>query len=638
MVRKKNRGFSLIEVIVAVAVLTLLMAPIIKQVIQTLQTSAQAKERQAAIENAEYVLNYMQETPVSKLNTLAGKLGATPAADAEGKTITESIDGGTLKFTSCVSTPAANCFLWTNGPYASVDDYMKRDPISDSQVTAALSSAVGVPYSATTYTLEDTSISRGDKMYQRKVTVDNLRAVVAANDATIETNFSDGAIAALKGEGFTITTEGAAVKYDETTGLVTDIVVSKVVGMRSPNGSGTSYMQDLDSSKVAIIQGSASNFDAQAETDLYNLKMNRLKASRPDDWVQAMLSKGGSVLDTRLFNDNVSKMTRVSIVSGYDKDRKLKYYDVDCTVFYEDYLIKTGGSGTEKAKDSDAAIEVDAEDMDIDQTVPEVLTYNAYTHRFYTNQAPDIYLVYEPYVANGNNYSNNDYILTYDGVLYGPNEKHAKMYIIKPNKGRVVKYNELTEQPADWEANYASYYKMDDGKYVPVTGTAGSEEGTVAAPVWSADTYYEKSHEFTTKLTTDFESKVNIYVNNLQLKDASTNVLPIYTNINLNSFKCGLPAKATDGCQYAGEGNANINRYYGVVKSVAGDEINKDDRYTINDIGRSMYDPNLVKDVHEDVTLSDRVYTVTVQMDKLKEDGSVYSGYSVRLSGAKGAE
>ena len=36
----------MIEVIVAVAVLTLLMAPIIKQVIQTLQTSAQAKERQ----------------------------------------------------------------------------------------------------------------------------------------------------------------------------------------------------------------------------------------------------------------------------------------------------------------------------------------------------------------------------------------------------------------------------------------------------------------------------------------------------------------------------------------------------------------------------------------------------------------
>ena len=75
-----------------------------------------------------------------------------------------------------------------------------------------------------------------------------------------------------------------------------------------------------------------------------------------------------------------------------------------------------------------------------------------------------------------------------------------------------------------------------------------------------------------------------------------------------------------------------------MVKSVADDDVDKNDKYTIADIGRNAYDPDLVKDVHEDVTLSDRVYTVTVQMDKLKEDGSVYSGYSVRLSGAKGAE
>ena len=53
---------------------------------------------------------------------------------------------------------------------------------------------------------------------------------------------------------------------------------------------------------------------------------------------------------------------------------------------------------------------------------------------------------------------------------------------------------------------------------------------------------------------------------------------------------------------------------------------------------RTAYDSAIVKDIHEDVTLSDRVYTVTVQLDKLNEDGSVYSGYSVKLSGAKGAE
>ena len=66
MVRKKNKGFSLIEVVVAVAILTLLISPILAQVIQTLSVSAAAKEKQYAVENAEYVLNYIQETPVSK--------------------------------------------------------------------------------------------------------------------------------------------------------------------------------------------------------------------------------------------------------------------------------------------------------------------------------------------------------------------------------------------------------------------------------------------------------------------------------------------------------------------------------------------------------------------------------------------
>jgi prepilin-type N-terminal cleavage/methylation domain-containing protein len=50
----KNKGFSLIEVIVAVAILTLLMAPILVQVSKTLSNSAAAKERQYAVENAEF--------------------------------------------------------------------------------------------------------------------------------------------------------------------------------------------------------------------------------------------------------------------------------------------------------------------------------------------------------------------------------------------------------------------------------------------------------------------------------------------------------------------------------------------------------------------------------------------------------
>ena len=632
MVRKNNKGFSLIEVIVAVAILTLLMAPIIQQVIQTLNTSAQAKERQYAVENAEYILNYIQETPVSKLNILSGKLGTTPAVGVDGKPVTANIDGADLQFTS-YNKSEVGVFIWTCGEYEDVDTYVKRPEISAAQITNALSSSYAISYSAATYTLDKDAMGRADKFYQRKVIIDNLHAMVAAEGRTVETYFSADALAALKADGFTITTEGAAVKYNDT-GYITDIVTSKVKGLRSPNGTGTSYMQDLDSSKVAIIQGTASNFDEQAENDLYNLKMAMLKKYNPDAWVQAMVTKNpdGSILDTSAYyNDNVSKMTRISIISGYDPTRELKYYDVECTVFYEDYLIKSGTAGGGAGNDAaaGAAEDISSAELNAQLAKPQVLTYNAYSRRFYTNQAPDIYLVYEPYVARGSDYANKDYIVTYDGVLYGENEKHSKLYVIKPNKGRVVKYNLLTEKPKDWSINYTGYFMKSGSNYVTV---APAEE----APEFELNKFYERSHDFTTQLTTASDNPVQIYMNYIKgtAEGAVSTQIPVYTNITKNMFVCQLPDNNKDGVQYI----TNQDLYYGVVESSETGMTDPDLKYTAAKVTRTAYDSGNIHDISEDVTLSDRVYTVTVQLDKLKEDGSVYSGYSVRLSGAKGAE
>ena len=678
MVRKNNKGFSLIEVIVAVAILTLLMAPIIQQVIQTLNTSAQAKERQYAVENAEYILNYMQETPVSKLDSLSKDLGAVPVDDEDGI----SIDGGSLKFTG-YEKKTMNANFWIVKPesgkedehdseaWASQELYLSRAEISDGQINSALEGSVGYSYNATLFTLANDSMGRKDNVYRRKVIVDNLRAVVASKMCTIETSFSSKAIDVLKSKDFTITSEGAAVRTDDD-GFVTDIIVSKVKGMRSPNGTGTSYMQDLDSSKVAIIQGSASNFDQQAENDLYNLKMSLLKKYNAGAWTDAMLTKDpyGNVLDTsRYFNDNVSKMTRVSIVSGYDTNRELKYYDVSCTVFYEDYLIKNGSYTEESASaDSDAATgaadEITDKELNALIAKPQVLTYNAYSKRFYTSQAPDIYLVYEPYVARGLNYANKDYITTYDGVIYGDNEKHSKLYIIKPNQGRVVKYTLLSAKPSDWSFNYTHYYELenkvdenDEDVYVPVK--LQEEE-----PEFKENTYYARSNNYATSLTSNTDQPVKVYLNYISIKNPSstseeeseetgeteeedtdeeetevvtpvvTPQIPIYTNISKTVFVNELPEDVKDGVQYSD----NQDLYYGVVKSVKAGFTDNDATYKANELERLAYAASNLHDIGEDVTQSDRVYTVTVQLDKLRKDKTVYSGYSVRLSGAKGAE
>ena len=580
-----NKGFSLVEVIIAVAVLTILMAPIIQQIIQTLSTSAKAKERQYATENAEYVLNYFQETSLTSLLNFAssGKVGSSVTTTTGGGVLTASIDGK-LNFTS-VNTTSHTCYAYVCGNYATIEDYLGRTAASSTDISGGHAGAVGYPYTVITYTLDNAELGKQKNPYTRKVTLDNLKAKLSEDHLSIETNFSGEAITTLKGMGFTITDEGFAVKYASgTSGPISEIWVSKVDAMQSPNGVGTSYMQDLDSSKVAIIQGAASNFDLQAENDLYNLKMNRLKEENYLAWQQAMSSQTGqNVLKTNAYLDNVNKMTKITIVSGEETDGAdtKKFYDVNCTVYYEDYLTKTETGTT--------------------SSIPELLSYNAYSRRFYTSQAPDIYLFYEPYVADGTNYARSDYILTYDGVDYGTNEKHSKLYIIKPSSCRIGGYATQTR-------TFRTKMKNNSSTGVPV----------------------------------------QIYVDYIKNNSCDNQPMPIYTNIDIEenySILNTIAENNVNGVQYSG----NLDTYYSVKQSGwDGTEAGETIIHYGADLNRVNYPAKIlysgkeidsIQDISKDVMLSDRVYTVTVEMDKLNKDTmAVETGYSVHLTGAKGAD
>ena len=62
MTKRNNKGFSIVDSIIAVAVLTILITPILYQVIHTMNTSRQAKERQYVLDNAQYVMTFFQST------------------------------------------------------------------------------------------------------------------------------------------------------------------------------------------------------------------------------------------------------------------------------------------------------------------------------------------------------------------------------------------------------------------------------------------------------------------------------------------------------------------------------------------------------------------------------------------------
>ena len=612
--RKENKGFSLLEVVIAVAVLTLLMAPIITQVIQTLSVSSAAKERQYAIENAEYVLNTVQETSTARLQLL-------------NKSFTEP-DGlksiGDIKVDAIQPIKGAVNAHVIPHTYSDIDSYLARSSVSISDIEKCVASPNAVSgesgtesseessnyipelnlkyaYDATIYTLKTEPLGKKKNEYSRKVIMDNLRAKLAENKLSVETKFDEGVINLLtdkgevKGWGYTLTTEGALVKYDSN-GLVTDVIVSEVTGLRNPNGMGTSYMQDLDSDKVAIITGAASNFDLQAENDLYNLKMNRLKKDNPNGWSQAMTRVPDddftNILHTVDYWDNVSKMTKISIVSGIDPVKKIKYYEVNCVVYYEDYMVKSSSTSEEDDEEESTA-----------NNGPGCLSYNAFSKKFYTSQAPDIYFVYEPYVADGQNYARKDYILTYDGVNYDIGEKHSKLYIIKPRTCRI-------------------------GGYATSSST------------------------FLTKMKETASSPgvaVEIYVDCLKATGVANEPMPIYTNIDYaNNFKLiSMDLRnSTDGVQY----EPNLTLYYNEPKSSKTGAIKDTDVYDYekNEIKRKQYPMKInydgeeidsIQSIDKDVMFSDRVYTVTVQLDRLKPGTTtVDEGNSIRLTGAKGAD
>ena len=87
MAKNKNKGFTLIEIIIAIAILTVLLVPIMRQFTQTLETSRRAKELQYINENAAYVLEMSQRTDLS--NIASGSDAADVADDIKINTVTK---------------------------------------------------------------------------------------------------------------------------------------------------------------------------------------------------------------------------------------------------------------------------------------------------------------------------------------------------------------------------------------------------------------------------------------------------------------------------------------------------------------------------------------------------------------------
>jgi hypothetical protein len=391
-----------------------------------------------------------------------------------------------------------------------------------------------VTYHYTDYPLSDKKLGANQTTYSRTVTLDDLaNQVLATGQYQIQYEFTSAQSTRLESNGYTETSEGSYVKYDAT-GHVISIACEAVAANNytDPNTVSLGYIQNLDSAKVAIIQGVASNFDSQAETELYALKMQNLKTYNPAAYEQAMEHiAGDNIFSSSSFAESVNKMTKISIEKTTD-DSANECYKVSCDVYYEDtYAINGVSVPTDK------------------------ISYNVYSQYFYTNQAPDIYFIYEPFVdistATTVQYNANDYIMVYNDEA----SSTSKLYLIKPDN------SQLTAKGAATGVDSRVYYTRVSGLYTPV--------------------------------------KVNVNY----LKVGDTSPLKIYTNLLLNG---SAEVNSTSGTVTG----STINQFNTALNTA----VPSMEMPSVAGVVRAAYPDGYIQSINDDTNSDGRLYTITVTL------------------------
>lgn len=420
MAKNKNKGFTLIEIIIAIAILTVLLVPIMRQFTQTLETSRRAKELQYINENAAYVLEMSQRTDLS--NIASGSDAADVADDIKINTVTKH---------SAITCEVYN----TDG-------------------TAVGGPDGEVQYTATQYVLNDAKLGAKRHVYGREVITDDLSAKLAAKDVLgqgykVAYGLTDADLVNFSND-FELTNEGSIVRYDSN-GFVTAVACNRVDTVNNPNDTNLGNMQDLDVTKVAIIPGTAQSFDAQAESQFFSITMDKLKEVDYDSWMQAMMHESNdSILNTVDYAGSLKKVTKIYIDendNGTPANKSDDFYIVKVDVYYHSAysiasLIEGGGNAS-----------VDA-----------TLSYNVFSQKFYTDRCPDIYFEYQPYATEyGGSYvryaTDDDIII--DNYIENADGTPVKLYLYKPTADQSnTVYNDGLDDPHAYNVTHNGNTKV----------------------------------------------------------------------------------------------------------------------------------------------------------------------------------
>ncbi len=612
-----NKGLSLIELLVAIAVMALLLSPIMLQLIQSVNLSGQAKERQYVIDSANETIEYIRKYDKSDLG----------AADNEG----------VVKVTGVSTGDGVDCEL-----YKSDGTYVGK--------------VEGDKWSYTKYTLEPTNLGKKSQSYSRYAVQSDLIYAISAMGYTIDydetvgssilsTSLTGGSSSGstFQDAGFTIRSDNTIVKtsgtdvYDDST-IVAYVVKEKSAGSSydyiNPNETSIGDIQDIDADKMAIISGDATTLDYQVEADMKTALIQYAAydaangsttfLSKPpyddptalNEYIVTMLSSPANV-DKR-------RNIHITVTAGQDSsgpilkaDGTPKYYHVRCDVIYKAEFNSSAGSlnGLKLYPGTDSEGNYGPYNSSVG-----IFSYTVLDRKYYTDVPPNIYMIYEPLItqtATGTgsevniSYAEHDYItVSTDKYTSGddtvPNsiKNHpSKLYLIRSTDN----WQKIAEKtvPGTDDGTSAYYTTAIGGgrKLVDIHIT----QGTVGAA--NTDGFYidDKQHPIdiytNIALNKDHKEYMNLYGTKGQFTTGHVAYSP--------GFKTsGITGKSYTSGSYT-EGKAKVNEA---------------------DASETIYDYEYIHSVYNEAASPDgRLFKVTVVYTNDNTNEETY------ITGAKGA-
>lgn len=592
MAKTNNKGFSLIEIIIAVAILSILLTPIIHQFANSLETSRKAKALQEANETAVYEMEEFQSYSKEKLDEKY-------AADDPGNVTQHEVEVKLIDM---------------QDDTADVDHPTKT-----------------IKYNVYKYKLPDCEIGAKKDKYTNVVTLDDLASKVRAcgGEGSGTTNYKVAydlteSTRAKYGDDFKLTNEGTVVRYNAE-GFIDAVVCtsrnpggSAVQYVEDANDTNLGYMQDLNKDTDALVLGGISSYDSEAYSALFSKAMDHLREVDPRSWKQALLNKDNESILTAQSDANTDRLIKIHMDKETKEDKDIYSVKVDVYYYYKYSLHPS--SSNEEIKDTNG------------NQFEDIITYTIFSQKFYTEKdsgkVPNIYFEYQPYCVSGQDanviYKENDYIL-FDNKVDG-----CKLYLYKP-------YRDQMNASAD-ETAYDTYNDAKKDGFVYYTD---SNKGTrVKIHLASTSEDNVPSYDKDGKLKAGSLVPVRTY---------------IYTNLDIGGYKEGAASYEIQYVKEDGSTAKKdipsqfISDDFGGMFTFSGKSVNP----VLNDITPRKRLANKYEEKKEDAdgnvstveserqvlnTLADdtrkaeRLYTITVVM---RPNSNTLN--TVRLSGAKGA-